>query len=374
MKRIVLTGGGTGGHVYPLLAVADALARTGTEMEVVYFGSAGQYADEFAKREIRVSSIVGSKLRRYFSLSNFVDFPKFVVGFLEALVKLYFFMPDVVFSKGGPGALPVVLAARFYLIPIVIHESDTAPGLTSRISGKFAKKIEISFEESYAYFNKKKNITLVGNPLRDTLKTVALGKEGAKGALGFDKAAPLVFIAGGSQGATRINQFVFDNFEPLLKEFQICHQVGAANFEEAKLIVSSLSKEMSSLYSSRYRLFGFMTAEEMGTAYAAADVILSRSGSASIFEAAFFGKPSILVPLPEAAGDHQKVNAYAYAKTGAAIVIEGDNLKLDVVTTKVRDILGDAGNYEKMCTAARAFAKPDAADLIAKDILSFNAN
>ncbi len=369
MKRIVLTGGGTGGHFYPLLAVADALMRAGG-VEIIYLGPAGQYADEFARREIRMSSIITSKLRRYFSLSNFIDIPKFLLGLIEALAKLYFLMPDIVFSKGGPGALPVVIAARFYMIPVVIHESDTVPGLTSRISGKFARKIAISFEESYAFFHKKKNITLVGNPLRDAFKGRVMPKDDAKAALGFDKMLPLVFVVGGSQGAMRINQFIFDNFEPLLKEFQICHQAGAANLNEAQLIISSLSKEVGSLYSSRYKLFGFMTAEEMKLAYTAADVILSRAGSASIFEAAFFGKPSILVPLPEAAGDHQRTNAYAYAKTGAAFVIEENNLKLDVVTTKTGDILGNANNSARMGSAASAFAKPDAADLIAGDIMN----
>ncbi len=372
MKRIVLTGGGSGGHVYPLLAVADALARLSGDLEVelVYVGPKDRYEEEFAERNIRFSPIISSKLRRYFSLSNFVDIPKFFLSLVQALCKLYFLMPDVVFSKGGPGALPIVLAARFYLIPVVIHESDTVPGLTGRVSGKFAKKIEISFEECRAYFKKRERVNLVGNPVvRETWTGMPLQKDDAKGKLGFDKSLPLIVVMGGSQGATRINQFIFDNFEALLKDYQIYHQVGPANFEEAKLLTESLSREMSSLYSSRYKLVGFFDTEGLRTAYSAADVVLSRSGSASIFEAAFFGKPSILVPLPEAAGNHQKINAYAYAATGAAVVVEEDNLKLNVVLVKLKDILGDAGTYEKMSAAAKVFAKPDAADLIAKDIL-----
>ncbi len=372
MKRIVLTGGGSGGHLFPLLAIADALQKSGTDLELVYLGPRDQYRPEFLKRDIRTYSIVSSKLRRYFSLANVFDFPKFLVSFFQALLRLYFLMPDAVFSKGGPGALPVVLAAKFYMIPIVIHESDTVPGLTNKISGKLAKKIDLSFEESAVYFKGSK-ITIAGNPVRTALMEMVPSKEVARERFSFDKTLPLILVLGGSQGATRINQFIFDNFEPLLKESQICHQVGAANFEEAKLLVSSLSGEMSSLYSSRYKLFGFMEAEEMKYALAAADIVFSRSGSGSIFETAFFGKPSILVPLPEAAGDHQKMNAYAYAKTGAAFVIESDNLKLDVVLIKIKDILSAPGAYERMSAAAKGFAKPDAAAVIAKDILSVSA-
>ncbi len=369
MKRIVLTGGGSGGHVLPLIAVADALPKLDVDLELIYMGPRDSYEAEFLKRDIRMSSIVSSKLRRYFSLSNIVDFPKFLVSLIQALCKLYVLMPDIVFSKGGPGALPVVLAAKFYMIPIVIHESDTVPGLTNKISGKLARKIAISFEESAAYFNGSK-VTVSGNPVRAALMEEVPSKDVARERLGFDKTLPLIFVLGGSQGATRINQFIFDNFEPLLKEFQICHQVGAANFEDAKPVVMSLSKEMSSLYFSRYKIFGFMETEELKNALAAADIVFSRSGSASIFETAFFGKPSILVPLPEAAGDHQKMNAYAYAKTGAAIVIEGDNLKLDVVVIKIKDILNGPGTYSQMSAAAKGFAKPDAANVIAKEILS----
>lgn len=355
--------------MFPLLAIADALPKADVDVELVYMGPRDAYRAEFLKRDIKVSSVVSSKLRRYFSVSNIIDVPKFFISLIQALCKLYFLMPDVVFSKGGPGALPVVLAAKFYLIPIVIHESDTVPGLTNKISGKLAKKIEVSFEESIAYFNGSK-VTVSGNPVRSDLMESVPSKEIARERLGFDKTLPLVLVLGGSQGATRINQFVFDNFEPLLKESQICHQVGAANLGDAELVVTSLTKEMSSLYSSRYKLFGFMEPEEMKNALAAADIVLSRSGSGSIFEMAFFGKPSILVPLPEAAGDHQKMNAYAYAKTGAAAVIESDNLKLDVLTVKMKDILGDAGKYQQMSAAAKAFAKPDAANVIAKDILA----
>ncbi len=368
MKRILLTGGGSGGHLYPLMSVADAVLKTDKDVELIYIGPRDKYGDEFFKRDIKTYSIISSKLRRYFSVANLVDVPKFLISLIQALFKIYFIMPDVVFSKGGPGALPVLLAARFYMIPVVIHESDAVPSLTTRVSSRFAKKIDISFEETYAYF-KKSNVTLTGNPIRESLMGGSLRKEEAKDNLGFEKNLPLILVLGGSLGSVRINQFIFDNFEPILKEYQVYHQVGASNFEEAKLLQSSLSREISSMYSSRYKLAGFLSDEEIKRAYSAADLVLSRSGSGTIFETSFFGKPSILVPLPESAGDHQKVNAYSYSKNGAASVIEEDNLKLNVVLTKIKDIFSPS-SYEKMSKSAQAFSKPDAAFLIAKDILN----
>ncbi len=352
-----------------MISVADAILKIDKDVELSYMGPRDRYEDEFIKRDINTYSLVSSKLRRYFSLSNLIDFPKFLWSLLQALFKLYFLMPDIVFSKGGPGALSVVIAAKFYMIPVVIHESDAVPGLTNKLSGKFAKKIDISFEETYPYFSKS-SISLTGNPIRESLMSGRPNKDDSKESLGLKRDLPVIFVVGGSLGSQRLNQFIFDNFEPLLKEYQIYHQVGAANFDEAILVTKSMMNEMSSVYSSRYKLVGFLNESEMKMAYAAADVVVARSGSATIFETAYFGKPSILVPLPESAGDHQKINAYSYSKTGAAAVLEENNLKLEVVLAKLKSILSSPETYEKMSKGALQFAKPNAADSIAKDVLN----
>src|SRR6056297_3973771 len=140
-KKILLTAGGTGGHIVPLLAVADQLLKVGQgDLSLEFIGPDNNFVSEFKKRGIRVNKIASVKIRRYFSVKNLIDIPKFIWSIFQALVKMYFIMPDVVFSKGGPGSFPVVLAAKFYFIPVVIHESDAVPSLNSRLSSKFADR------------------------------------------------------------------------------------------------------------------------------------------------------------------------------------------------------------------------------------------
>jgi len=189
--------------------------------------------------------------------------------------------------------------------------------------------------------------------------------------LGFKKNLPVLVVLGGSQGAQHLNQFIFDNFENLLNHFQVFHQVGKNNLEETKLIVDNLKKEISSLMASRYKIEGFLNSKNMALVLSAADLVLSRAGAGAIFEIAFFGKPSFLIPLPQSAQNHQKLNAYYYAQNGAAIVLEEENLKFSTFILKANEILNNPSKYETMCNAAIQFSKKDAALAIAQDILSF---
>ena len=372
--RILLTAGGTGGHIYPLISVAEELRRLAGEqnrdLEIRYFGPVSSLNREFESRGIRVGKIISSKLRRYFSLNNFIDAIKFILGFFQALFKIFWFMPDLVFSKGGPGSLAVVLAARFYQIPIMIHESDTIPGLTNSLSAKFAKKIFIAFEKTAQYFPPEKTI-LVGNPIRTNILNNIPDKETAKKTFGFDPAEHLVLVIGGSQGALKINNFILDDLGEILDLTQIIHQSGPANFSETKKGTDFLLKTLGDFYQKRYQLVGYFNEEkDLREAFAAADLVISRAGSGGIFEIAAFGKPSILIPIPEeVVGEHQIVNAYEYAKTGAATVIEESNFKSSIVLDQARKILTDPELQNKMSQAAKNFAKPEAAQKIAEEIL-----
>lgn len=368
IKKILLTGGGTGGHIFPLLAVADELKNAKfANLEIFYIGPKSPWTGEFGDRDIPVYRIASSKLRRYFSFANFIDIPKFFWSVIQALFRLFILMPDLVFSKGGPGAFSVVLAARFYMIPIVIQDSDSVPGLTSRLSAKFAKRIGIAFESAARYFDPKKTF-LSGNPIRSELIGENSGNAAFKSELGFNPKEPLIFVSGSSQGSLRMNRFIFENMESLLKKYQVFHQVGDKNLKETEVLAGTILKDLPEESQQRYKFAGFLDTHGVKNALGAADVVLARSSASSIFEIAAFGKPSILVPLEESAGDHQKANAYEYSKTGAAIVIEEANLKPSIVLSQLENILADKDKYEEMSAAARKFARPDAAKVIAGEI------
>lgn len=374
--RVALLGGGTGGHIYPLVAVKQSLQKFTAEKEIAldarYFGDPGQYQFYLEKSGIRIQKIASSKLRRYFSFLNFLDIFRFFFGFWQALWKLFWFMPDVVFSKGGPGVVPIIFAASFYRIPIVVHESDAVPGMANRISAKRAELIQISFPEALPYFADiagGKEIRVVGTPVRESLFTEETHAS-ARLSFGLLDEQVTVVVMGGSQGAQTINEFVLQNSEALLKRFELIHQVGPRNFGQYQAEFNFMSKNYPVDIKKNYLMFPFLDDNKMALALAAADVVISRAGASSINDIAAAGKPAILVPLPDSANNHQRENAYAYAKTGAAVVIEEENLLPNLVIAQLEKIMTNKAVYERMSAAAHAFYKPSVADAIAHDLVA----
>lgn len=374
MIRILLTGGGSGGHVYPLLAVVEALREIVKErrldLEMNYLGPRDTYAELLRGVDVRIRAIPAGKIRRYLSAMTLVDIPKFFVGLISALFHVFFMMPDVIFSKGGTGALPVVLAGWFYRIPIMIHESDASPGLTNLLSSYFASRIAVSFERSVKYFNSKKT-AWIGTPIRqDLLIDRPPRTYEAKEALGFNPGEPLTLILGGSQGSDRINNFILSNLGSLIKETQILHQTGKANYAEVEKLsrAALIDVPLRDAKKSRYQPVPYFE-DNLKTAFAAADLVIARAGSGTISEIAAFGKPAILIPLRGAANDHQRINAYEFSKTGGGIVIEEDNLLPAIFLKQVQNVLKDRNALDKMGLASSKFFKPQAAEIIAQELL-----
>jgi len=373
--RVLLTGGGTGGHIYPLIAVAHELqricGRQGILLDLRYLGSHGPYKNVLALNNILVRRVAESKLRRYFSLRNFIDGPKFIWSLWQAVFKIYWFMPDMLFSKGGPGAVAVVLAARFYRIPVIVHESDTVPGLSNLLSGRYAKLVLTSFASTAQYFSRNEVIN-VGNPIRQSLVggLESESKEKNKRIFGYSSELPLILVVGGSQGAAPLNEFVLDALPSILETTQVLHQTGPANYEETLKEVAFIAEKFSPDLKARYKAVAYF-GDDIRKAYLASDLVVSRAGAASIFEIAAFGKPSILVPLPSevAAGDHQTKNAYEYAANGAAVVMEQTNLLPNLFVNQVQKIIQNPDMAEKMSQAARNFSKVEAASKIAQIIV-----
>lgn len=364
--KILLIGGGSGGHFYPLIAVAEELNRIADEEKIAnfklyYMADVPYDQKELDEQFITFIPITAGKMRIYFSLENFIDMFKTGLGTIGALFKLFSLYPDVIISKGGYAAFPVLVAARILRIPVIIHESDTVPGRVNKWSGKFARKVALSFPEAAQYFDEKK-ISVTGQPVRKSIAFVAT--EGAKEFFELDPGIPTIGVIGGSLGAKKINDSMTSLLPELVQQYQVIHQTGKKNYEETKTDVEVLMGNDTKR--TRYKLFPYLNDLQTKMFGGAADIIISRAGG-TIFEIAAWGKPSIIIPGSSAVfhGDHQRKNAYHYARTGACVVIEEANLTPSVLKNEIDMILMHKDHYNAMATRAKSFYTPEAARMIA---------
>jgi len=363
--RILFTGGGTGGHIFPIIAIKESFPDG---YDFYYLGP-----DNFAKENLTNQGIItrfisAGKLRRYFNLRAPIDILKTFLGVIQSFWYLFFIMPDVIFSKGGYGSFPVVFAGWIYRIPIVLHESDSAPGLATRILAKFAKKIILSFEGSQVYFPKyQEKLLLIGNPIRKEL--IRGDKNHGKQLFKISSQKPVILILGGSQGAQKINETVLSILTRILKLAEIIHISGKRNAR----IMAQESKKILKYYEglkSYYHLYSLLSADQMKHAYAMADLIVNRAGAGSIYEIAALGRPSILIPIPNSAQEHQRKNAHDFVKTGGAIVIEQENLTPNIFLEQISNLLKNPGKLKEMGEKAKAFYKPNIAERIRDEIIN----
>lgn len=367
--KILLAGGGTGGHFYPLIAVAEELNRIQEEEHFVnfklYYMSDSPYNKQLLDEQfITYIPITAGKLRVYFSFQNFIDIFKTAFGVVGAFFKVFNLYPDVVISKGGYASFPTLLAARLLFIPVIIHESDTVPGRVNKWAGKFARRIALSFPEAAEHFDKTK-ISVTGQPVRRTIAFTA--SEGAKEFFEADPGIPTIGILGGSQGARAINDCITTLLPTLIEKYQIIHQTGESQFQEVKTDAGVILGQ--NIKRSHYKPFPYLNDLQTKMFGGACDLIISRAGS-TIFELAAWGKPSILIPYALAHGDHQRKNAYHYARTGAAIVIEEKNLTSSILFNQIELILDHKDRYEAMAGHAKQFYKGDAARIIAAEAVT----
>jgi UDP-N-acetylglucosamine--N-acetylmuramyl-(pentapeptide) pyrophosphoryl-undecaprenol N-acetylglucosamine transferase len=362
--KILLTGGGTGGHFYPLIAIAEELNRIADEEKIIkfklYYAADTPYDQEALNREfIKFVPITAGKMRVYFSFRNFLDFFKMGFGVVRGLFTVFKLYPDVVVSKGGYASFPVLFAAKLLRIPVIIHESDTVPGRVNIWSGKFARKVALSFSEAASYFDAAR-VSVTGQPVRKSI--VQAAKEGAYQFFELDPSVPTIGIFAGSQGAKVINDALLQVLPELIKKYQILHQTGDKNFEEVKSDVHVILGD--DVRRTRYKPFPFLNDLQTKMFGAASTIIVGRSGS-SLFEISAWGKPSILIPYALAHGDHQRKNAYHYARTGGCIVVEEVNLTPSVLLNEINNIVDNQDKYDAMSRHAKAFYKDDAAREIA---------
>jgi len=315
------------------------------------------------KEGIKVVPIIAGKIRRYSSLFNVIDMLKLPFSLSSAIFKMFWNMPDIVFSKGGYGSFPVVLAARFYRIPVFIHESDAKAGLANKKLAWYAEKVFVGFEAARDDFSKSE-VIVSGNPIRTEITEGSADK--AKFVFHIlRKNKPVILVLGGSQGAVTINELILDNLEALLPNFEVIHIAGTEKYDH---ITSEVNLRLGKIETTGYHPFPFLT-DEMSLAYALADIVVSRAGGGSIFEIAANRKPCILIPLESSAQDHQRINAYEYAKGGAAVILEEFNLTSTILLASLEKLLLPQIR-ERMIQAAGDFIKVNAASVIAQELIN----
>jgi UDP-N-acetylglucosamine--N-acetylmuramyl-(pentapeptide) pyrophosphoryl-undecaprenol N-acetylglucosamine transferase len=367
--KILLTGGGSGGHFYPIIAVAQAINELAKEYHLVepklFFIAPEPYDKNLlSENEITFKQSPAGKLRRYFSILNLLDTFKTFWGIIKSIWIVFTIYPDVVFGKGGYASFPALMAARILRIPVIIHESDSIPGKVNLWAGKFTRRVAVSYPEAAKFFQKDK-VAFTGNPIRKEL--IHPIKEGAYEFLKMERNLPVILILGGSLGARLINETVLEALPRLTENYQIIHQVGKNNLEEMEKLSEVIL--FKNHFKDRYRLFDYFNSQALAMAAGISSLIISRGGS-TIFEIASWGIPSIIIPITESNGNHQRKNAFTYAKSGACVVIEEANLTVHIFTSEIERILEDRNEWETMKKSSEEFAKRGAARVIAQEIIN----
>jgi UDP-N-acetylglucosamine--N-acetylmuramyl-(pentapeptide) pyrophosphoryl-undecaprenol N-acetylglucosamine transferase len=367
--RVLVSGGGTGGHIYPALAVATQLKKE-FRAEILYLGSDDGLETELAPAAgFPFTVIKAGKLRRYISWQTFTGIARVPVGMAQAVNIVRKFRPDVVFTSGGYVAVPAGLAARLNGVPFLMHQQDVPPNLSNKLLAPLATRISVAFADSLTYFPLHKTLQL-GNPVRQEILDIRpISPQEARRQLGLNPDIPLLLVTGGSQGARHLNQVVCQALAELLPYCQILQISGKQLFAETQQLSEQSMANLEADIQQRYRLVAYMN-EEMPAALQAAELVLCRSGAATLSELAVLGKPSLLVPLPPAIGSSpQEANAAMFGRKQAAEVIRDADLKPAMLVERVKNIIASSALLQTMAEATRTFAEPDATQKIIAEVL-----
>ena len=371
--KILFTGGGTGGHIFPLIAVLKEIKkiRSKEPINFFYIGPKDNYQNYLFREGVKIKNINAGKVRRYFGVKaffqNLIDvFFKIPFGTFQAFWHIFALNPDLIFSKGGFGSLPAALAGWILRVPIFLQESDVSAGAANKFLSKFSVEIFTAFPANKTTGIPTRKIISTGNPIRTEI--LEADKEQAKKSLHIAGGKPVILILGGSQGAQRINDKILEILPEFLKHFEVIHQCGSKHFNQIK---SEIQVILPKGFEKYYHLYPFLDDKDLANAYVVADAVASRAGSGAIFEIAAMGIPSILVPLPESARNHQLKNAYCYEETGAGIVIEETNFMPHFFLGKLKNLFSDPKQLEEMSYQAKTFSRPKAAQIIAEYIIEY---
>ncbi|HHX23425.1 MAG TPA: undecaprenyldiphospho-muramoylpentapeptide beta-N-acetylglucosaminyltransferase [Thermoanaerobacterales bacterium] len=363
-RKIILAGGGTGGHIYPAIAIANGLKQEFPNSDILFIGTnRGLEKDLVTKAGYPLKTIRVKGFQRKLSFDTFISLKELAAGAWDSIKLIRKEKPDIVIGTGGYVAGPIIFFSALMGIPSIIHEQNVSPGVTNRILSRFVDKIAISFPDSMKHFPKNKTI-LSGNPVR---KEIASGiKEQALKKYGLSSDLPVVLCFGGSQGAKRINEAFLHVIEAVKdkKKFQVIHITGKNHYEKTKNIMSNkgIDPDRSGHIIVRPYIY------DMQDVYAAADLVISRAGALSVSELNICGKPAILIPLPTAANQHQDYNAKFMENNGAGVVIFEKDLSGEYLLRKIEEIIFDKERLYEMGKASKSLAVTDAVEKIVDEI------
>lgn len=363
MTTIVFAGGGTGGHIFPGLAIVDELAAA-EGVSVAWIGSSrGMDRSIVEEHQVPFYGIPTGKLRRYFSFENLSDLFKICAGFFYSIGILLKLKPAVLFSKGGFVSVPPCAAAKLLGIPVITHECDVTPGLATRINARFAASIFVSFEETKKYLSPRYETLLrvTGNPVRPAFYTASADR--GRAFLGLEgQGLPILFVQGGSLGARQINSLISESIDRLCERFIVVHQTGSKNIDQ-------VTYPKNTEHRGRYKPFPFI-GSEMADVLAAADMVVARSGANTLWECAVTGTPMLLIPLTGSGTRGDQVdNARYFVERGAAVMLTGSEVNPDTLLEFLERAAAQSGMLGTMASNAAALAGTNPAKTIAAALL-----
>ncbi len=359
--NILFAGGGTGGHLYPAVAMAGELKKLDPGVAISFAGTtSGIEATEVPRLGYPLHLLPVRGLKRGRSLSALIGnlgvLSDFALSLGRAAALIWREAPDVVVGTGGFVSGPMLLAAQLMGKKTLIQEQNAFPGVTTKLLSRLATEVHIAFEEARGFLHKKEGVFVTGNPSRTF---IVQEPDSARARFGLHHPRPTLLVFGGSRGARSINNAVLKRLDEILAGANLIWQTGSLDFDRIRGQV----KSSESLFLAPY-------IEDMGAAYGAADLVVCRAGASSIAELTNLGKPSVLIPYPFATGDHQRHNARSLNRGGAAIVVEDSDLDADAAIQEILGLLQDAGRRKEMGAAALRLAYPDAARQLALRIVS----
>ena len=363
--KVIISGGGTGGHIYPGLAVARSLEEKIDDVEILFVGTAdGLESDIIPKAGYELRTIKAEGFSRQLSLQLVKAVTKTGIGVLESYHILKDFDPDIVLGTGGYVCGPIVLAAALQNIPSLIHEQNAYPGLTNRILAKIVDKVALSNQAAKSYFKQQKKLTVTGNPIRPEI--LAKEERVAYQELNLQPGLKTILVFGGSRGAKSINQALVGIYKNLRElNVQLLHVTGKQDFER----IADKAKELgiNDFESGKIRIKPYLY--NMEAALTVADMVISRAGATGLAEITASGLPAILIPYPHATDNHQEHNARALEEEGAAEVILDDDLTADKLWSRLEELLNDEEKLLTMSKASLSAGAPQAAQNLINEMM-----